>query len=264
MHPTLVPAFNPGPLTGRGNNTYLLDATSGILVDAGVGDARHLSALETAMGAGAGLQRVLVTHAHPDHASGAPALAGRWPDATFTKLPWPERDRRVSVEWLPLRDGDSIAWGGGPLVAVHTPGHAPDHVVFWHAATGAVFSGDLVVSGGTVVIPVSHGGNLVEYLASLEKVLALEPARLFPAHGPVIDEPAVVIKACLDHRQRREEQIVAALQRGCRHRIDIVHTVYQDLAPELETAAGENVLAHLLKLEHEGRAAREGDEWLAR
>ncbi len=265
MRPVLIPAFNPGPLTGRGNNTYLGSA-SGVLIDAGVGEPRHLDAIDDALSSTLlpSLRQVLVTHAHDDHASGAPAIGQRWPTAVFSKMLWPERDHRFPVEWQPLADGVSIDCGDSTLTAVHTPGHAPDHLVFWDRSAGTIFSGDLVVSGGTVVIPVSQGGNLLEYLASLERVLALDPIRLFPAHGPAIDRPAAVLRDYIRHRLQREDQIVTALRQGCRRPSEIVRRVYQGLAPGLDAAAGENVLAHLVKLAIEGRATRDGDDWEAR
>ena len=106
------------------------------------------------------LAQVLVTHAHPDHADGCDPVAEQWPDAVFRKMPWPERDRLQSVECVPIEDGDQIAAGDGVLLAVHTPGHAPDHLCFFDETTGTLFSADLVIAGSTVVIPASRGGSL--------------------------------------------------------------------------------------------------------
>ena len=93
------------------------------------------------------LAQVLVTHAHPDHADGCGPVAERWPDAVFKKMPWPERDRLQAVECVPIRDGNRIAAGDGTLLAVHTPGHAPDHLCFFDETSGTLFSADLVVPG---------------------------------------------------------------------------------------------------------------------
>jgi glyoxylase-like metal-dependent hydrolase (beta-lactamase superfamily II) len=258
----LVPlhAHNPGPFTGTGNTTWLLPGRVPVLIDAGTGDPRHLDELITALG-GARLARVLVTHAHPDHASGAPAIAERMPHVRFAKMPWPDRDSRYPVTWEPLADHDAITAGDVELVAVHTPGHAPDHLCFWHRDSRTVFSGDLAVSGTTVVIPASAGGDLGAYLASLERVIALQPLRLLPAHGPVIEDPVDILRRYLAHRREREEQVVAALAAGNTTTEAIVSRIYAGLDTALVTMARESVTAHLLKLQREGRVTNTGETW---
>ena len=260
MDITLVPGFNPGPYTGAGNNTYVISGEIPTLVDAATGEAAHLTALAEAL-ASTRLAQVLVTHAHPDHADGCDPIAERWPDAVFRKMPWPEPDRLQSVECVPVADGDRIPAGDGTLLAVHTPGHAPDHLCFFDETTGTLFSADLVVPGSTVVIPASCGGSLVQYLASLRRVLAIAPARMLPAHGSAIDDPAAVLNQYLEHRQRREDQIVAALHAGDRRPEAIVDRLYEGLAPGLKRLAQESVAAHLVKLRDEGRARSDGEEW---
>ncbi len=258
MNLTLLPALNPGPLTGPGNNTYLLPGPEPLLVDAGVGDPRHLDHLAEALG-GAPLARVVVTHHHSDHASGAAAIAARWPGVTLLKMPWPERDGRDGVVWTPLADGDVIPAGGVRLEVVWTPGHAPDHVCLLEPAARVLFGGDLLVARDTVVIPASHGGSLAEYLASLARVRALAPARVLPAHGPAIDDPIALIDRYVEHRRRRDTQILRALAPGPLTPADIVARVYVGLKPELVDFARESVLAHLVKLEGDGRVRRTGD-----
>ena len=260
MDITLVPGFNPGPYTGAGNNTYVISGEIPTLVDAATGKAAHLTALAEAL-ASTRLAQVLVTHAHPDHADGCDPIAERWPDTAFRKMPWPERDRLQSVECVPIEDGDRIPAGDGTLLAVHTPGHAPDHLCFFDETTGTLFSADLVVPGSTVVIPASSGGSLVQYLASLRRVLALAPARMLPAHGSAIDDAAAVLNQYLEHRQRREDQIIAALRAGDRRPEAIVDRLYEGLAPGLKRLAQESVAAHLAKLRDEGRARSDGEEW---
>ncbi len=257
---TRIPGFNPGPMTGAGNNTYLLAGRTPTLLDAATGEAAHLSALAEALGPGR-LAQVLVTHAHQDHADGSESLAGRWPDAAFRKMPWPERDRAHRVPWAPIADDELIPAGDGSLRALHTPGHAPDHLCFFDEAGGTLFSADLVVPGTTVVIPASHGGSLSQYLASLRRVQALAPARMLPAHGEPIDDPQAILRGYIEHRQRREEQIVAALRAGVGRPEDIVDRLYDGLAPVLRGMARESVVAHLIKLAEEGRARSDGPEW---
>src|SRR4051812_19014685 len=127
MNPIPLHAFNPGPITGAGNWTWLLRGQVTTLIDAGTGDARHLEGLAGALD-GSPLAQIVVTHGHPDHASGAAAIAARWPAARFYKMPWPAYDARWPVTWHPIADGDRLAAGDEWLTAVHTPGHAPDHV----------------------------------------------------------------------------------------------------------------------------------------
>jgi glyoxylase-like metal-dependent hydrolase (beta-lactamase superfamily II) len=252
-------AANPGPMTGQGNWTYFFPGVQPTLIDAGTGLPAHLQAIAAVRSEGPG--RVIVTHAHVDHASGAPAIAARWPGTQFAKYPWPDRDAKYDVAWQPLADGERITAGDEELDVIHTPGHAPDHVALWHPASRTLLSGDLVVPGTTVVILASHGGSLAQYLESLRRVLALNPARLLPAHGAAIDDPAALINQYIAHRHQREEQVVAALAAGDRTVPAIVERIYIGLGAPLVPMARESVLAHLLKLEDEGRAARAGDAW---
>ena len=246
-------ANNPGPYTGpTGNNTYLLTGAEPALIDAGVGDPAHLQAIADALG-GAALARVIVTHAHSDHASGAPAIAARWPSARFFKMPWPDRDARYHVNWRPLADGDAVRAGDSTLRVVHTPGHAPDHICLWDEATRTMFCGDLAARGTTVVIPGTRGGSVADYLASLERVLAMAPAVLLPAHGPALHDPARVLRGYIEHRLAREAEILEILSEGPSTVEAIVRQLYPTLREELIGAARESVTAHLLKLQAEGR-----------
>jgi glyoxylase-like metal-dependent hydrolase (beta-lactamase superfamily II) len=258
--PVPIHAHNPGPFTGEGNTTWLVAGRVPVLIDAGTGDSRYLDDLCAALGS-ARLARVLVTHAHSDHAGGAAAIAERMPHVRFAKMPWPDRDRRYPVRWEWLRDEERIEAGDEELVAVHTPGHAPDHLCLWHRASGTVFCGDLAVAGSTVVIPASSGGDLAAYMTSLERVLGLQPSRLLPAHGPVIEEPETLLRRYLAHRREREEQILAALRAGDTSVETIVARVYAELSSALVGMARDSVTAHLLKLEREGRVSRTARGW---
>jgi glyoxylase-like metal-dependent hydrolase (beta-lactamase superfamily II) len=252
-------AGNPSAMTGAGNWTYLVDGAHPILIDAGTGMPGHLDAIATAVPEGP--QSVVVTHAHPDHASGAEAIVRRWPDVRVAKYPWPERDERYPVSWAALADNDRVHTGDATLQVIHTPGHAPDHIALWNAESRTVFTGDLVVLGSTVVIPASGGGDLLEYIASLRRILALEPVRLLPAHGEPVEDPPALIHQYLEHRQQREQQVLTALHDG-RDTVDaMVEEIYRGLTPALLPMARESVLAHLVKLRREGRAEQLNGRW---
>lgn len=262
--PILLPAFNPGPMTGDGNNTYLLvhDGGAATLVDAGVGDPRHLASIERALAErGARLETVLVTHIHGDHAKGAVAIAAAHPDARFYKRLWPDEDARYPVSWQPLEDGQLVGRREEGLSAVFTPGHSPDHMAFWHAPSRTVFAGDLVVAGTTVMIAATKGGDLTDYLASLERIRALDPSRLLPAHGPEVTDADGILTRYVEHRRNRERQVIHELSRGLDTVQAITESIYHGLPPALMPAAAENVRAHLDKLAQEGRARREQDRW---
>jgi hydroxyacylglutathione hydrolase len=172
-----------------------------------------------------------------------------------------EMDSELEVAREPLHDGEEIAVGEDSLTVVHTPGHSPDHVVFWDGATRTAFTGDLVVSGSSVMIHSSRGGNLGQYMASLETVQRLAPARLLPGHGPEITDPASVLQGYLDHRRARERQVLEALMAGPKTVEAIADYIYDGLSPALMPAARENVRAHLEKLEAEGGAVEEHGTW---
>jgi glyoxylase-like metal-dependent hydrolase (beta-lactamase superfamily II) len=240
--------------------TWLLRGAVPTLIDAGVGEPEHLQALDEAL-AGERLEQVLVTHSHIDHASGAAVIAERMPHVRFLKMPWPEHDASWHVRWEPIRDGESIRAGDTSLIAVHTPGHAPDHLCFWEPDSRVMFCGDLAWQGSTVVIPHNHGGDISAYLASLERVIALNPATLLPAHGAVIEHPIELLREYIQHRALREQQVIAALRVGIGNPTEMVARIYPTLAKPLVPVAAESVLAHLIKLEREGKVRRQGEHW---
>jgi glyoxylase-like metal-dependent hydrolase (beta-lactamase superfamily II) len=223
-----------------------------------VGHGSHLDAIAAA--APQGLAHLVVTHAHSDHVTGAPAIHQRWPDAVLSKHPWPIRDPQLA--WQRLDEGSIVRTDEGDLTVLHTPGHAPDHLTLWHPDSRTLFVGDMLVQGSTVVIPASHGGSLSEYLHSLERMRQLNPVRALPAHGPVIEDPAALIDHYVSHRAQREQQVLAALTGGTATVESITTTIYPRLTGELLPMAHESVLAHLMKLETEQRVSRDGPRWI--
>jgi glyoxylase-like metal-dependent hydrolase (beta-lactamase superfamily II) len=252
-------------MTGRGNNTYLLPGDSGhaVLVDAGVGHPEHLDAIDAALrSSGTVLSTAVVTHGHSDHMSGAPDLAARHPHVVFRKYIMPNSDAGSPLPWVALREGDEVQLGSEHLVALHTPGHAPDHIALWHEPSRSAFVGDLVILGRSVMIDTGGGGDLAQYLASLERLQTLGASRLYPAHGAIIHDPRTLLAGYLDHRRLREAQVLDALAAGYDTVEAIADSIYDDaVIPALMPAARENVRAHLQKLKTEGRAADLNGHW---
>jgi glyoxylase-like metal-dependent hydrolase (beta-lactamase superfamily II) len=134
-------------------------------------------------------------------------------------------------------------------------------MAFWHEASRTAFTGDLVVLGSSVMIHSSRGGDLAQYLASLERLRALSPSRLLPAHGPEIADPEALLRGYIEHRLLRERQVLDALAAGRDTVPAIVESIYDGLGPTLVGAARENVAAHLEKLRREGRATHDNGHW---
>lgn len=238
-------------MTGAGNWTWLLRGGVTTLIDAGTGVPQYLDALADAL-AGVTLDQVIVTHGHGDHASGVIALAERFRGVRFFKLPWPGRDEKWPVAWEPLAAGQTVDAGTTTLEVIHTPGHAPDHICLWHQATRELFCADLAMQEGSVYVPSSaKGGDLVRYLESLSKVIALAPRRMLPAHGPVIDDPATLLRGYVAHRLDRERQIVAAMAAGANTPDEILARIYPGIKPAMVPFARDTILAHLEKIERD-------------
>jgi glyoxylase-like metal-dependent hydrolase (beta-lactamase superfamily II) len=242
-----ITASNPGAMTGPGTNTYLVGAGADVVViDPGPDEAAHLDAVA---GAGGGRVRtILTTHTHPDHAPGAPGLRER------TGAPLVGFEARDGfVPDATLVDGDRVEGDGFTIIAVHTPGHAGNHLCYLLAEEVLLFSGDHVMSGSTVVIS-PPDGDMSAYLASLERCLAMGLRAIAPGHGRLIDDPDAALRAYLDHRRDRERQILDAVTPGPVTIDEVVAALYPDLIDELIPRAGQSVWAHLIKLAGEGRA----------
>jgi glyoxylase-like metal-dependent hydrolase (beta-lactamase superfamily II) len=218
---TRVRAANPSPLTLDGTNTYVVGRW---VIDPGPADDEHVAAVRAA--AGEGIEAVVLTHGHGDHADAAPAL---------------------DVPILRPGDGEEA----GPFRAIGTPGHSPDSVcLIWDERV--CFAGDTVLGTGSVFIAPGEG-SLSAYLASLRRLRALALEVLCPGHGPYVWDPAAKLDEYIEHRLDRERQLLAALDAGLRGRDELLDAAWSDAPAELRYFAGLSLASHLEKLEEEGR-----------
>jgi glyoxylase-like metal-dependent hydrolase (beta-lactamase superfamily II) len=263
---TVALGQNPSMFTGPGTNTYLIGTgPERILLDPGQGVPGYLPVLERAMQrAGVSrIQEIVLTHGHPDHIGGVRAVRERFGRVRVSKFPWPEADAAYpDLELVRLDDGAVVRTDGATLRGVFTPGHAPDHLCFVLEEEQAVFSGDNVLGVGTTVIP-NQNGDLGQYMDSLARLLALAPRRIYPAHGPVIEDGVAKLREYIAHRHEREQQILAARARGPARVGEIVRVVYAAYPEALHAAAAQSTAQHLRKLAREGRVRADGDDPLA-
>ncbi len=255
-----VLGMNPSAFTGPGTNTYLVGqaGSNPVLIDSGIGVPVWQKNLQThTQQQKHAPQRCLFTHGHPDHIGGWQQLRALWPNIPFYKMPWPQKDGALTPQLTPIQDGNVFEGEGYTLRAVHTPGHAPDHICFWLEEEKALFTGDVVLGIGTTVIP-QDGGNMKQYLGSLQRLLEMKPERIYPGHGPVIENACATITNLINHRLQREEQVLNCVGDGLESVEEIVALLYQKYPKNLHHAAGQSVLSHLDKLVEDGRVVRTG------
>jgi len=262
LHPMPTRPLPPATHT----NAYLVGEPEMVLVDPGSGDPGQLEELFALIDALAQdrrrLKLVVLTHHHPDHVAGVDAVRARYGVKVAAHA---ETAKHVAVDFT-LADGDWVPLvpgvGDWNLQAIHTPGHARGHLCLFHPRTGALLTGDHVTGAGTVIIDPPEG-DMADYLRSLERLLTLPIRTLFPAHGGPQGAAKRRIQALIEHRLGRERKVIAALAAagGPASVAQLVERAYDDTPRELWPYAERSLLAHLLKLEHEGRATRDGERW---
>jgi glyoxylase-like metal-dependent hydrolase (beta-lactamase superfamily II) len=245
-----IVADNPGMMTGPGTNTYLVGIDEIAVIDPGPDDSAHLDAI-----AGCGGDRIrwiLLTHTHEDHSPGATGLKKRTGAEILGFGPGEGRGK-VRLDGT-LGDGAVIEATEFHLTALHTPGHASNHLCYLLNEERTLFTGDHIMQGSTVVIS-PPDGDMATYLDSLERLKTIRPRlkAIAPGHGHRIDDPLAVIDATIAHRLAREVQVLDVVrERGPATITDLVEQIYADVVPELHPMARRTVWAHLRKLADEG------------
>ncbi|MDF0751793.1 MBL fold metallo-hydrolase [Marinobacter sp. 71-i] len=255
-------APNPGMMTGPGTNTYVLGHKRFTVLDPGPDDATHIERiLEITGGA---IEQVVVTHTHLDHSPATTALKARTGCRVYGQ-PAPSgasQDQAFAPDEEPV-NGSLIETDAGTLKALHTPGHASNHLCYLLMEQELLFSGDHIMQGSTVVIN-PPDGDMKAYLESLYDLLS-EPVRcIAPAHGFLMGRPEAVIDYLITHRLAREHKIARALKHLSPATLKaLTAEAYDDVPTALHGVAARSALAHLLKLESDGRASREDETWNA-
>jgi len=245
-----VLAPNAGLRELEGTNTWVVGRWPAAVIDPAVDDPGHLGEVLEAAGR---IDAIVLTHDHPDHAPGARTLASRTGAPILAARPAERMER--------LRDGRVLRMPGVALAAVATPGHSPDHVALLLEDGRGLFTGDAVLGRGTSVID-PPDGDLAQYLRSLQRMRELAPRTIYPGHGPVVLDAVAKLDEYLEHRAMREEQVLAGLGDGPRTAEELVPAIYGDYPAEVHPLAARSVMAHLVKLEGEGRVEKlkEGSE----
>jgi ribonuclease/clavin/mitogillin len=236
---------------GGATTTYLVGADDGLVVD----PAGRTDELDAAVAERAG--HVAVTHHHPDHVGAVAEYADAFDLTVWAKYGRAD-DFAAATGYEPdrlFRPGESLSAAGGVSV-METPGHAPEHVAF--AASDGLVTGDLAVAAGSVVVG-GPDGDMRAYLSSLRRVHARAPERLYPAHGPVIEEPRVTCERLIRHRLARERKVLEAVEAGAETPDELVETAYEKDVSEVYDLARATVVAHLDKLAVEARIDWDGE-----
>lgn len=236
------------------SNVYLLLGPDPALIDAGEDKGQVASMYLKYLAE----QRVtpgyiLITHGHPDHWGGASQIS----HVTGARILAHRLEKKPPQGAQPIEDGFKVELGNWTLQAVHTPGHTPGSTCYWVPQIGALFTGDSVLGIGTTVIRPGEG-DMGQYVASLQKLLFLPIKILYPGHGPAVKAPLAKLRELIEHRQERELQVIDCLKRGLSHPDELVAEIYPEVTGRIKVMAREQVLAHLAKLQREGKVVKRG------
>lgn len=242
-----VLAPNPGPFTLEGTNTWVVGESPSIVIDPGPDDSGHILAV---LDEAEPIAAIVLTHRHEDHAPGAERLTSASGAPVYAFKPEGSERRLV--------DGETVEAGELKLRAFHTPGHSSDHLCFVLESERALFSGDTMLGQGTSVVD-PPDGDMAAYVRSLRRLRELEPAVVYPGHGKPILTPNGRLDYYIRHREEREQQVLTAVTEGKKSPAEIVPGIYgKEITEEMFPVAARSVLAHLIKLEREGKVARTG------
>ena len=249
-----IVAPNPGPMTGPGTNTYVIGDTELAVIDPGPAIPSHVEAILACVGER--LRYVVCTHTHPDHSPGAAVLAAKTGATLVGRVTADDRHQDLTFQpEAQVEDDARIAGDGWTLRAIRTPGHVDNHVCYLLEEEGVVFAGDHIMNGSTVVI-VPPGGSMAHYIASLKRLLEYDVRTVAPGHGDLIPDCRAEVEKLVRHRMMREAKVARALVLEPQSLDTLVVSVYDDVDPAMHEWAKLSLLAHLIKLESEGRSVR--------
>ena len=255
-----ITAGNASVFTGPGTNTYLIGKEEITVLDPGPAMDSHIDAITSAKGK---IKQIVVTHTHPDHSPGVRLLQERMDVPAYGMLTETSKgqDRSFNPDKI-LKDGDTFEETEFTLKVVHTPGHASNHLCYILEEEEFIFTGDHIMNGSTVVIG-PPDGNMKQYLDSLEKLKQFKLSKIAPGHGEVLDSPHEVAEWIINHRLQREGKVAEALKEATKGNPEsLVARVYDDVDSSLFPIAKASLLAHLIKLEEDNIAFKEGDDFV--
>jgi len=259
-------APNPGPFTFLGTGTYVVGHGQVAVIDPGPDLPSHIDALLDALG-GERVAHILVTHTHTDHSPGTALLQARTGAPSYGFGPHGHRgetgESGADLDFIPdrrLKHGEVVEGEGWHLQAIHTPGHASNHLCFALPEEQALFSGDHVMGWSTTVIG-PPDGDMATYMSSLDLLLQRDDRCYWPTHGGPIRAPRHHVEALIEHRKTRRQRVKAALGAAPRRPAELVDSVYPGLDPALREAAALSLLAHLVELRQLGLACEREGRW---
>jgi glyoxylase-like metal-dependent hydrolase (beta-lactamase superfamily II) len=248
-----ITANNGGIFTGKGTNTYLIGKEDITLIDPGPNIPEHIDKI-LSVGKNK-IKRILVTHTHTDHSPAALPISKKLNIPMFGRLV--DRESQWEDEtFIPdnvLSHGDEILTDEYSLETIHTPGHASNHLCFYIKEIKCLLTGDHIMDGSTVVIA-PPDGNMTEYINSLRLLEEYEINYFAPGHGNIMKEPTKTINSIIRHRLSRESKVFRCVEKKQNSNINqLLLLVYDDVPEMLHPIAKMSLLAHLIKLEEDGK-----------